>query len=111
MKKSPSTRRNFLKTAAVAIASPYVITSTALGTADTPPASERVTLAHIGFGTRGLAYDFMQCKGVETVAVADPYRDRREAGARLIKGKAYADFRDVLARDDIDAVTIATPDH
>jgi len=104
-------RRDLLKGAAAAIAAPYVITSTALGNADTPPASERVTLGHIGFGTRGLPYDFQNCKGVQAVAVADPYRDRREAGARLIKGKAYADFRELLARNDIDAVTIATPDH
>jgi len=104
-------RRDLLKGAAAAIAAPYVITSTALGNADTPPASERVTLGHIGFGTRGLPYDFQNCKGVQAVAVADPYRDRREACARLIKGKAYADFRELLARKDIDAVTIATPDH
>jgi predicted dehydrogenase len=104
-------RRDLLKSAAVAVAAPYVITSTALGNADTPPASERVTVGHIGFGTRGLPYDFLQCKGMQAVAIADTYRDRREACARMIKGKAYSDFRDVLARKDIDAVTIATPDH
>ena len=104
-------RRRLLKGAVAAVAAPYVITSTALGNADTPPASERVTLGHIGFGTRGLPYDFQRCKGVQAVAVADTYRDRRDACARLINGKAYADFRELLARTDIDAVTIATPDH
>jgi glucose-fructose oxidoreductase len=111
MNRSRFNRRCLLKGAAAAVAAPYVITSTALGNADTPPASERVTLGHIGFGVRGLPYDFLQCKGVQAVAIADPYRDRREACARLIKGKAYADFRELLARNDIDAVTIATPDH
>lgn len=73
------TRRDLIKGAAAAVAAPYVITSTALGNADTPPASERVTVGHIGFGTRGLPYDFLRCKGMQAVAVADTYRDRREA--------------------------------
>jgi glucose-fructose oxidoreductase len=111
MNNAKINRRDLLKGAAVAVAAPYVITSTALGNADTPPASERVTIGHIGFGVRGLPYDFLQCKGMQAVAAADTYRDRCEACARLIKGKAYADFREILARKDIDAVTIATPDH
>jgi len=111
MSQNRFNRRRLLKGALAAVAAPYVIRSTALGNADTPPASERVTLGHIGFGTRGLPYDFQRCKGVQAVAVADTYRDRREACARLINGKAYADFRELLARTDIDAVTIATPDH
>ena len=68
-------------------------------------------VGHIGVGTRGLPYDFLRCKGMQAVAVADTYRDRREGLRPAIKGKAYADFRDILARTDIDAVTIATPDH
>jgi glucose-fructose oxidoreductase len=111
MSQTRFNRRRLLQGAAAAIAAPYVITSTALGNADTPPASERVTIGHIGFGVRGLPYDFLRCKGAQAVAIADPYRDRREACARLINGKAYADFREILARTDIDAVTIATPDH
>jgi predicted dehydrogenase len=106
------TRRTVLKRAATVLA-PYVITSTALGNEQTPPASDRVTLGAIGVGNRGrgLLRQFMQCQGVENVAVADAYKSRRDGCARLIKGQAYADFRELLARDDIDAVVIATPDH
>jgi glucose-fructose oxidoreductase len=108
-------RRRFLKSAAVVAAAPYVITSSALGNADTPPASERITLGHIGVGNRGgmgqLFSHFQQCEGAQSVAIADVYEDRRDAYAEMIKGKAYRDFRDILARDDIDAVVIATPDH
>jgi glucose-fructose oxidoreductase len=108
-------RRQILKSMVAAVATPYVITSTALGDADTPPASERVTLGHIGVGNRGgmgqLFSYFQQCKNAQSVAVADVYRDRREAYARMIQGKAYGDFRELLVRDDIDAVVIATPDH
>ena len=107
-------RRSLLKSAAAtAVASPYVITSTALGNADTPPASERVTLGHIGVGGQGggLFREFQGCKGVQSVAIADAYKDRREAYAKSINGKPYGDFRELLARNDIDAVIVATPDH
>lgn len=68
-----------------------------------------------------LAYD----KGFQLLAVADPDRVRREAGKTRANDiyastqpggsyrgcDAYNDYREVLARDDIDAVLIATPDH
>ncbi|NLE58652.1 MAG: Gfo/Idh/MocA family oxidoreductase, partial [Planctomycetes bacterium] len=114
MNKQTLTRRRVLRTAAgTAIGLPYMITSSALGNAETAPASERVTIGHIGVGNRGkeLLRGFLTCKGSQSVAVADAYSDRLEAAAQLTGGKAYADFRELLARPDIDAVVIATPDH
>ncbi len=114
MNKQQLTRRRVLRTVAgSAIGLPYMITSSALGSADKAPASERVTIGHIGVGNRGkeLLKGFLTCKDSQSVAVADAYSDRREAAAQTMRGKAHADFRELLARKDIDAVVIATPDH
>jgi hypothetical protein len=106
-------RRLLLQSAAAAVAAPYVITSAALGNARKAPASERVTLGHIGVGNEGgFLFDMLQnCHGSQSVATADAYKSRREARAKMCGGKAYADFRTLLARDDIDGVVVATPDH
>ena len=84
-----------------------------LGDADTPPPSERVTLGHIGVGGRGsfLMNATQKGHGIQSLAVADCYQDRRDSAAAAIDGKAYADFRHILDRKDIDGVIIATPDH
>ncbi|MBM4019487.1 MAG: Gfo/Idh/MocA family oxidoreductase [Planctomycetes bacterium] len=119
------TRRAFLKTAAAA--APYVVTSAALGAAGRPPPSRRAAIAHVGVGGQGtgLLRGFLSLPHAQSVAVCDPISDRRYNRAEMVN-KHYADqaaagtfrgcaacndFRDVLAREDIDAVVIATPDH
>ncbi len=117
------TRRRFLQRLAAAggaAAAPYVRTSTALGGAGRPAASDRVVLGYIGTGPRG-RLDLRQqlaCPAGQVVAVCDVWdRARREAKKTVdtrygnADCKAYVDFREVLAREDIDAVGIATPDH
>lgn len=114
MNPPTQTRRSVIKKSAAAlIGVPYLLTSNALGNADKAPASERVVLGHIGVGNRGkeLLRGFMTCRQAQSVAVSDAYRDRREEAAATMGGKGYADFREMLARSDIDAVVIATPDH
>jgi predicted dehydrogenase len=57
--------------------------------------------------------DFLRTGQVDCLAVADPYEPNRDAGVMLTNGaaKPYKDFRDILDRNDIDAVIVATPDH
>ncbi len=107
------TRRGFLSGSASAVAFPYVITTAALGTRTKAAASERVTLGHIGVGGQGsfLFGQFQKLKGAQSVACADAYTEHRDRRAAQCGGKAYADFRELLARPDIDAVVVATPDH
>ena len=117
-------RRRFLSrtaaTAAAAVAAPTVITSTALGTQDVPPASERITLGYIGTGPRGMLNlrEQLTCADARVVAVCDVWQQRREMAKRTVDGKyggadckTYVDFRDLLARGDVDAVGIGGPDH
>jgi len=116
-------RRRFLKrtaAAAGAVAAPYVITSTALGAEGRPPASERVVTAGIGVGPRGLlnVREQLGCPDAQVVAICDVWKQVRDRAKRAVDAhykntdcKAYTDFRELLARDDIDAVTIGSPDH
>jgi len=113
-------RRGFLGASAAAAAAPYVITSRALGDAKTPPASDRIVIGGIGIGNMGSGDQgaFLGRPDVQYVAVCDVRKTFREKGKERVDQRygtpdcaAYVDFRDLLARDDIDAVHIATPDH
>jgi len=117
------TRREFLKragTATAAIAAPYVITSTALGADDRAAPSERIVMGGIGIGNmgRGDQGAFLGRGDVQYVAVCDVNRGHREGAKNQVDGRyqnkdcaAYNDYRELLARDDIDAIHCATPDH
>lgn len=123
-----TTRRNFLKqTAALAGAASVfpVISPAQIFGANAP--SNRVLVAHIGVGGRGAAVmqGFLKVPQGQSIAVCDPFKDRREKAAALVdkacadqRGQgsyracqAYHDFRELLARADLEAVVIATPDH
>jgi len=120
MSTPKQTRRSFLSKMSLALAAPTVITSAALGNADQPAASERLTLAGIGLGGRGRhdMNDFMRHKHIVTVAACDAWTNpatvvARESNDRYGKGTctAYQDFREACGRDDVDIVFCGTPDH
>ncbi len=119
-----SNRREFLstvaQTGAVAAVAPYFVSPSALGLDGRPPASDRIVMAAIGSGGKGRhnTGEFLKIPDVQFVAVCDVDsqhvdEDKRQVDA-LYKNsdcKSYKDFREVVARDDIDAVHVSTPDH
>jgi predicted dehydrogenase len=91
-----------------------------LGKGGQVAANERVALGSIGVGSmgRGDMKGLMKVDGVQVVAVCDVFASRRETAKAMADAnygnsdcRTYGDFRDVLARKDIDAVCITTQDH
>lgn len=112
-KHSALTRRDALKrTASVFSAAPWIVASSALGADGNTPANDRIAMGLIGCGGRGRSViRGLVANGAEVVATCDVYKDRREGTAKKYEAKPYADFRELLARTDIDAVLNATPEH
>ncbi len=123
-KNSNIDRRQFLKEsvgfAAGAIAFPYVVPSSALGKAGTVSPSNRIVMGCIGVGWMGTENlkGFLNESDAHVVAVCDIDSTHRIAAKDLVNEKygnldcaAYHDFRELVARDDIDAVALGLPDH
>jgi predicted dehydrogenase len=117
---SRHSRRRFLQTSlavGAAVAAPQFIPGSVLGKDGATPPSERITVGGIGIGNRG-TYDlgcFLEQNDVQFVAVCDVKEARRSAVKKIADKKngnekcaTYRDFRELLDRDDIDAVLIAT---
>ena len=123
-------RRRFLGKAAGATAAvigfPYVVTSSALGKAGSVAPSNRITMGFIAAGKQSqhLMSSFLNSPGTHVLAACDVDKLKLERGKKIVedhyanknggtyKGcKTYGDFRELIARDDIDSVVISTPDH
>ena len=128
--RSHITRRRFIAHTAAAVSgavvTPWIIPSSVSGAeADTAP-SERITVGLIGNGIMGQGH-LRRLAGddqIQVLAVCDVDRLRRDQGLQHVQDTyaarrgpsykactAYNDYREVLARQDIDAVVIVTPDH
>ncbi len=121
---APLTRRDFLhRTSGAALATlafPAIAPSSALGQGAAPAANSRIQVAAIGTGPqgRGVMGNFLALPPCRVIAVCDTKTDSLERARHQVNTayknedcKTYGDFREVLARPDIDAVLIATPDH
>lgn len=119
-------RRGFLGGAAAgSIAAPTIVPASVFGTDDKAPPSERITVGFIGCGKMANDYhlpELLKAPDVQALAVCEVDTKRREHAKKRVekayseqkdyKGcAAYADFRELIARRDIDAVCIATPEH
>lgn len=117
-------RRTFLKGALMLSAAPLILPGRAWSE-DTKP-NDKITMGFIGMGkqSQGLLWSFLQKKNVQVLAVCDVDTTRRTDAQQRVKEyyerypergvaecAAYNDFRELIARKDIDAVCIATPDH
>ncbi len=113
-------RRSFVKGIGAGMMAPLIVPGRVFGAdGDTAP-SNTITMGLIGCGGqgRGDMGGALQQKGVRFVAVCDVNKNNLEEARKMLAdhyGKdecaCYSDFRELLARKDIDAVIIATPDH
>jgi predicted dehydrogenase len=117
-------RREFLGAAPLAAAGalgfPDIIKASALGLGGAVPPSDRIVMAGVGFGMQGPPNmrSFLENEDLQWVAVCDVDRGHLEEARRIVDGHygnracaVYGDFRELFARGDLEAVSIAVPDH
>jgi predicted dehydrogenase len=117
-------RREFLKRAPLALAGaaafPTIVRASALGRGGAIAPSDRIVMAGIGFGMQGPSnmQSFLGKPDVQWVAVCDLDETPRNAARKTVNDKygnadcaTYSDYRELFARGDLDAVSIAVPDH
>jgi predicted dehydrogenase len=107
-------RRDFMKQAALSTAGASLAASGLPG-GRSVAASDKIRVAVVGTGLEGSSVmaEFLKQPDVDVAAVCDVYKPHLERAVKATAGKAKGsiDFRQILDRQDIDAVLVATPDH
>ncbi len=124
MKKSPLTkridRRQFLKAAGAAIVLPAILPGCVLGRAGKTPPSGKITMGVIGWGMQGPGNtkSFLVEEDCHVVAACELDKNHLKSAVDTVNEHyqnkdcvSYHDYREMLARPDLDAVMIAIPDH
>ena len=117
MSKQNDDRRGFLKKTAIAGTAatiPYSLTVPKVHAGETQPKADKMPIGLIGAGGMGVGNMNAAADMVEVVAIADADSGRMDAAnKKLSKGKAdtYKNYQEILDRDDIKILHIATPDH
>ncbi len=122
--KKQITRRSFLRTnVSLALAAgvfPSILPASVLGREGKIAPSSRIVIGCIGNGPqgRGVMNGFLAQSDAQVVAVCDVKRDQLELARVAVNARyqntdcvTYEDYHELLARPDLDAVLIATPDH
>jgi predicted dehydrogenase len=113
-------RRRFLAATGLALAAPTIIPASALGRGGATAPSERVTMGVVGWGMQGPGNTdaFLRIKDCQVVASCNVDKNHLQASLDKINGhyktqdcKPYHDYREMMARTDIDSVMLAVPDH
>jgi predicted dehydrogenase len=117
-------RRRFLQragaTSLAGLAFPAIVPASVRGGVSGVAPSDKIAVALIGAGPQGqgVMKGFLVEESARVVAVCDVKSDQRQMARDLVDGHyqdrscaTFTDFRDVLARPDVDAVIVATPDH
>ncbi|MDQ1257545.1 MAG: hypothetical protein QG656_2151 [Candidatus Hydrogenedentes bacterium] len=119
-KKTSISRRTFLCGAGATLAAPYIIPAAAMGAEGSTAPSNRINMGVVGTGgqAEGLYKTAMGQDNVRVIALCDVDKGRLAAAKKIVDENyqntdcaTHADYRELLAREDIDAVIVATPDH
>lgn len=121
MPRSRFTRRQFIATTGLAaLAAPAILTSCASAEPKRKAPSERITMGIVGWGMQGPSNTgaFLNLPDCQVVAACDVDKNHLASAVNRINEhygnqdcKAYHDYRELMAREDIDAVMLAVPDH